>query len=115
MQLLVLLLILGIEDKRRLLLIADGARWIRNFFGQYCLHLPTAQILLDWYHLRHKLSSFASMICRGKQAKTRFLSTLGGYLWRGNTLAALEFLRAYRSEAKAEESRQEQVNPKHLR
>lgn len=102
LQLLALLLILGIEDRRSLLLIADGARWIRNFFGQYCLHLPNTQILLDWYHLRHKLSSFASMICRGKETKTRFLSTLGGYLWRGNTLAALEFLRAYRPETKSE-------------
>ena len=110
MQLLVLLLILGVEDKRRLLLIADGARWIRNFFGQYCLHLPNAQMLLDWYHLRHKLSSFASMICRGKEAKTRFLSTLGGYLWRGNTLAALEFLGGYRSEAKSEAKLDELVD-----
>ncbi len=102
LQLLVLLLILGIEDRRSLLLIADGARWIRNFFGEYCLHLPNAQILLDWYHLRHKLSSFASMICQGKEAKTHFLSTLGGYLWRGNAPSALEFLRAYRPETKSD-------------
>lgn len=110
MQLLLLLLLLGMEDQGKLLLIADGARWIRNFFARYCLHLPDAQMLLDWYHLRHKLNALASMICRGKQAKTRFLSTVGGYLWRGNTLAALEFLQAYRPEAKSEEKLDELID-----
>ena len=110
MQLLVLLLLLGVQDRRKLLLIADGARWIRNFFGRYCLHLPHAQMVLDWYHLRKKLYSLGSMICRGKQAKTYFLSTLGAYLWRGNTQAALPFLQAYRPEAKSEEKLDELIN-----
>jgi len=110
MQLLVILLALGLEDRRKLLLIADGARWIRNFFAQYCLHLPHAQMVLDWYHLRKKLYSLGSMICRGKQAKTRFLATLGAYLWRGNTLAAIAFLQAYRPEAKSEEKLDELID-----
>jgi hypothetical protein len=114
-HLLVLLLILGVQDRRNLLLIADGARWIRNFFAQSCLHFPNAQILLDWYHLRHKLSSFASMICRGKAAKIHFLSTLGGYLWRGNTQAALEFLRAYRPETKSDAKLDELIDYLHAR
>lgn len=109
-QLFVLLLVLGVADNRTLLFIADGGRWIRNFFGENCLHLPNAQMVLDWYHLRKKLSALSSMICRGKQAKMRFLSTLGAYLWRGNTLAALEFLQAYRSEAKSEDKLDELID-----
>ena len=67
-------------------------------------------MVLDWYHLRKKLYSLGSMICRGKQANTRFLATLGGYLWRGNTLAALAFLQAYRPEAKSEEKLDELID-----
>jgi hypothetical protein len=109
-HLFVLLLVLGLGSHRQLLLIADGARWIRNFFGRYCLHWPDAQMILDWYHLRKKLYALSSMICRGKNAKMRFLSTLGAHLWQGNTLEALAFLHAYRPEAKSDEKLDELIN-----
>lgn len=35
----------------RLLLLSDGARWIRAFFSEQLSTLPGAQHLLDWYHL----------------------------------------------------------------
>jgi len=34
-----------------LLVVADGAGWIRTFFRDYLAHLPQAEMVLDWHHL----------------------------------------------------------------
>jgi hypothetical protein len=43
------LLALGVS--RSLLLIADGARWIRTFFTETLAHIPDKTMIRDWYHL----------------------------------------------------------------
>lgn len=99
-QLFILLLILGVGRHRSLLFIADGARWIRNFFVDYCSAAAHTQMILDWYHLRLKGYQLSSMICRGKLAKGKFLATLYYHLWRGHVPAAIHFLSNYRDQAK---------------
>ncbi len=119
-QVFMLLLILGMGRHRSLLFIADGARWIRNFFVEYCAEAAHTRMILNWYHLRKKGYQLSSMICRGKLAKGKFLATLyyhlwrgdvpnadlchrfcaNYHLWRGDVPAAILFLQRYRNQTK---------------
>ena len=100
LQHLLVAVLLALEPRRALLLIADGARWIRVFFTETLAHIPDKTMLLDWYHLHQKCIEQCSRICRGKQAKTRLLLRLNRRLWRGEVVAAIAVLEAYRPKAK---------------
>ena len=63
----------AVGTEGRLLLLSDGARWIRTFFAEQLSTVPGARHLLDWYHLEQKCRDLASRICRDKEEKTRFL------------------------------------------
>jgi hypothetical protein len=88
--------------ERPLLLIAHGARWIRNFFQEHLAALPGATMLLDWYHLQHKCADLGSRVCRSRPAKAQFLRRLYRRLWAGEVPGAIRFLEAYRPAAKNE-------------
>ena len=49
-RLFLMLLILGLGRHRACLLLADGARWIRNSFAGYLSEASRVQMILDWYH-----------------------------------------------------------------
>jgi hypothetical protein len=84
-----------------LLLIADGARWIRAFFRDHLARiLPHATMVLDLYHLEQKCRDMASRICRSRPAKAILLHRLYRRLWAGNVSAAARLLEVYRSQAK---------------
>ncbi len=85
-----------------LLLIADGARWIRNFFTDTLAGLTDKMMILDWQHLKQKCYDLSSRICRGKAAKARFLSRLYRRLWCGDVPGALSVLEAERPATKNE-------------
>ncbi len=85
-----------------LLLIADGARWIRGFFTETLAPIASKTMLLDWYHLKQKCYELSSRICQGKMAKARFLRRLYRRLWRGDVQGALVVLEAERPETKNE-------------
>lgn len=109
-QLFMLLLVLGVGRHRSLLFIADGARWIRNFYLTQLSEATHTQMILDWYHLRKKGYQLSSMICRGKVAKGKFLASLYYYLWRGRVSEAIQFSQAYREQAKNLEKLDELIN-----
>jgi hypothetical protein len=100
LQCLLVALLLALGTQRSLLLIADGARWIRVFFTETLGHLPDKTMLLDWYHLHQKCTEQCSRICCGKQAKARLLLRLYRRLWPGDVAAAVAILEAYRPKAK---------------
>ncbi len=87
-----------------LLLIADGARWIRNFFLETLAMISQKTMLLDWQHLRQKCLEMTSRICHGREAKGQLLRQLYRRLWSGKVTAAVDVLRAYRPRAKNEEA-----------
>ncbi len=91
---------LGLGPLSALLLIADGARWIRSFFTATCATLSDKTMRLDWQHLKQKCYDLSSRICRGKLAKGQFLRRLYRRLWRGDVPGALAVLEAHRSETK---------------
>jgi hypothetical protein len=102
LQRLRLALLLCMRPLSSLLLIADGARWIRNFFTETLANLKDKTMLLDWYHLKQKCYEFSSRICKGKASKARLLRRLYRRLWHGDVVGAIARLEAERPESKNE-------------
>ncbi len=92
--------LLGLGPLSSLLLIADGARWIRSFFTDILTARADTTMILDWHHLRQKCYDLSSRICRGKAAKAQFLRRLYRCLWRGDVPGALAVLEAERGATK---------------
>ena len=86
--------------QRRLLVIADGARWIRNWYQGFAALWSESCLLLDWYHLCHKCKEMACLICRGRRAKKPLLKVVLCCLWQGQVAEAITALEAHRPEAK---------------
>jgi hypothetical protein len=100
LQQLLMVGLLGLGTRCSLLLIADGARWIRTFFTDTLAHIPDKTMILDWYHLQQKCMDLCSRIGRGKVAKAQLLLRLYRRLWRGDVAAAIVLLEAYRPQAR---------------
>jgi hypothetical protein len=88
---------------RRLLVLADGARWIRAWVLSLHTRWSATCLILDWFHLRKRCSEWASLFCRGRGPKKALLQTLYRHLWRGEVDAAIGCLHAYRPEARSSE------------
>jgi len=99
-QQLLLMVLLALGPQRTLLLIADGAHWIRTFFTAKVAQIATKLMILDWYHLDQKCMDLCSRICRGKGAKAQLVLRLYRRLWRGDVAAAIKVLEAYRPQAR---------------
>ncbi|MDQ4076818.1 MAG: hypothetical protein M3220_11315 [Chloroflexota bacterium] len=85
-----------------LLLLADGARWIRTFFTDMLSQVKQRTMILDWHHLQQKCLDLSSRICRSRAAKVQLLRRLSRRLWRGDVPAAIAVLEAHRRETKNE-------------
>jgi len=107
LQTLRVLTLLSVGPGRSLLLLADGARWIRAFWRTLITSLPTTLMILDWWHLRQKCAELGSRICHGHLAKERFLLQLQRRLWRGEVESACAYLEAYRPQARNTEKLEE--------
>jgi hypothetical protein len=90
-----------------LLVIADGARWIRAFFRDCLACLPNTTLLLDWHHLAQRCRDLASRFCRGRPAKAQLLRRLYRRLWGGDVPGALRVLRAYRPQGRNQDALEE--------
>ena len=102
LQHLQLAVLLCLERLSSLLLIADGARWIRSFFTDTLAALADKTMILDCHHLKQKCLELGSRICRGKLAKAQLLRRLYRRLWRGDVAGAIAVLEAERGETKNE-------------
>jgi hypothetical protein len=93
-------LLLCLGQDRHLLVIADGARWIRNWYQGFVNQIQGGRLLLDWYHLCKKCIELSSMICRGRGAKKPLLKAVLSCLWEGKVAEAILALEAHRPESK---------------
>lgn len=71
--------------------ISDGASSIRKRWKQ--AFGESVVVILDWYHLSKKLRELMSMIARSKPEKQAHLKVLLAQLWRGQTQAAIDYIR----------------------
>ncbi len=93
-------LLLCTRSGRSLVVLADGARWIRLWFAQVQARLGDAILLQDWFHLCKKSRELASMFATSRKDKTQVLKALYARLWRGDVDAAVLVLEQYRPSAR---------------
>jgi hypothetical protein len=88
-----LLAALGVHrGTRRLLVLADGARWIRDWFEG--LGVEGATMIVCWWHLVKRCRQDLSRACRGREHRRAVESAVLGALWHGRVDEALEVLRS---------------------
>jgi hypothetical protein len=88
-----LLLELGVlSGERRLLVLGDGASWIRNWFEG--LGISPKAMIVCWWHLRKRCDESMSTAGGPRDRRRAFEKEVLGQLWEGQVDAALELLRA---------------------
>ena len=88
-----LLAVLGVpRGARRLLVLADGARWIRDWFAG--LGLDDKTMIVCWWHLVKRVQQDLSRACCGREHRRAVESAALGALWHGRVDEALERLRS---------------------
>lgn len=91
----------ALGGKRRFLVIlADGASWIRTFFEEYLASYTAKELILDWYHLTKKCKELLSMVTRGRQHRREVLQQLMPLLWEGKVEEAIACLEGLRKKAR---------------
>ena len=92
LQVSALLLELGVLcGERRLLVLGDGASWIRAWFES--LGIDSKAMILCWWHLRKRCYEQMSSAGGPKDRRRAFEKELLGQLWEGKVDAAIELLR----------------------
>lgn len=87
-----LLLELGVPGgKHRLLVLGDGASWIRAWYEG--LEMPSSAMILCWWHLRKRCYETMSSAGGPKDRRRALEKELLGKLWRGDVEATLGLLR----------------------
>jgi len=93
LQVSALLLQLGVlKGERRLLVLGDGAAWIRAWFESLGISLKA--MILCWWHLQKRCYEQMSSAGGPKDRRRAFEKELLGQLWEGKVNAAIELLRA---------------------
>jgi hypothetical protein len=93
---------------RTLLVLADGARWIRDWFEGLGLRGKT--MIVCWYHLFKRCYQDLSRACCGRDHRQQVQSAVLGALWHGRVAEALESLRACADEMKNVEALEELIS-----
>ena len=92
LQVSALLLELGVPcGERRLLVLGDGACWIRTWFEG--LGIDSRAMVLCWWHLRKRCYESMSSAGGPKDRRRAFEKELLGQLWRGGVETAIGLLR----------------------
>jgi hypothetical protein len=87
-----LLLELGVLcGERRLLVLGDGASWIRSWFEG--LGIAPKAMIVCWWHLRKRCYESMSTAGGPKDLRRAFEKELLGQLWEGKVDAAVDLLR----------------------
>jgi hypothetical protein len=91
LQVSALLLELGVlSGERRLLVLGDGARWIRTWFESLGISLKA--MVLCWWHLRKRCYESMSSAGGPKERRRAFEKELLGQLWKGEVETAIRLL-----------------------
>jgi len=77
--------------ERRLLVLGDGASWIRSWFES--LGVSPKTMIVCWWHLRKRCYEQMSSAGGPKDRRRAFEKALFGQLWQGKVDAAIELLK----------------------
>jgi hypothetical protein len=92
LQVSALLLQLGVlNGERQLLVLGDGAAWIRTWFES--LEISPKAMILCWWHLRKRCYEQMSSAGGSKDRRRGLEKELLGQLWEGKVSAAIEVLK----------------------
>ena len=83
-------------------LVADGARWIREFAAQQLSRLSRWEFVLDWFHVAKRTRELTSMIGADRGSRRALCKEVLRRLWQGAVGEALAHLEAYREQARNE-------------
>jgi hypothetical protein len=87
-----------LDGARQLLVLADGAAWIRTWFEG--LGLSGEMMIVCWYHVTKRCYEDLSGAGFAKERREAIYRQLLGLLWQGRVEAAIEWLRGCRDEAR---------------
>src|SRR5262249_45055216 len=87
-----------LDGTRQLLVLADGASWIRTWFEG--LGLAGKTMIVCWYHVTKRCSEDLSGAGLAKERRAEISRHLLGLLWEGKVEAAIAWLRGCRDEAR---------------
>jgi hypothetical protein len=90
-----------------LLVLADGARWIRDWFQG--LGLKDKAMIVCWYHLKKRCEQCLSRACRGREHRRAVEAPVLEALWHGRVGEAIAALRSRAGEMKNAEALEELI------
>jgi hypothetical protein len=102
LQLLWVVLLLCGARARRVTLVADGARWIREFVEERLRRLSRFEFVLDWFHVAKRTRELTSMIGGDRASRRALCKEVLRRLWQGAVADALAYLESYRPRARSE-------------
>jgi hypothetical protein len=80
------------RDTRSLLVLADGARWIRDWFEG--LGVRGGAMIVCWYHVVKRCQQDLSRACRGREHRGEVEAAVLTALWHGRVEEAIAVLRS---------------------
>ena len=89
----------GLETHKQIIIISDGAQWIKNFKERFCKGLDVVHIL-DYTHLKENIYKFANAHIRGKNAKVIWAQKLCDLIKDGKTQEALAMCEPHKDKKK---------------
>ena len=95
------------RGRRSLLALADGARWIRDWFEG--LALKNKSMIVCWYHLKKRCEQCLSRACRGRDHRRQVAAPVLDALWHGRVGEAIAALRSRAGEMKNSEALEELI------
>jgi hypothetical protein len=93
----------------RLIVLADGASWIRDFYSTDLALTALSELILDWYHLQKKCHQLLSMICHGRKAREEVEAQIYPLLWQGDVEAVCQLLESLRPQVRNKEKLDELI------
>jgi hypothetical protein len=85
----------GLEEHEKIIVISDGASWIKSFLSDYCQGLDAIQIL-DYTHMKENIYKFAHSAIRGSKASVKWATELKDLVKEGKIEEAIKKAEPYK-------------------
>ena len=85
----------GLETHEKIVVISDGAPWIKTFITDYCKGLDAIQIL-DYTRMKENICKFANVFIRGKNTKVEWAEKLKDLVKNGQIEEAIKMAEPYK-------------------